>query len=70
MPVHNRSPVRKYTMAATMIAGMRTKNNFIRTIIIRPIMTSIMSKGILSAPRPKLLRMEYITAINIAKFMS
>ncbi len=70
MPVQNRSPVRKYTMAATMIAGIRTKNSFIRTIIISPTMTSMMSKGISREPRCKLLRIEEITAINIVKFMS
>jgi len=69
-PVHSRSPVRKYTIAATIIAGIRTKNSFIRIIIIRPTMTRAISKGMFNQLRFKLLRIEYITAINIAKFMS
>jgi hypothetical protein len=70
-PVHNRSPpVRKYTMAATMIAGIRTRNSFIRIIIIKPIMTRIIRNGMLIAPSPKLLRTEYIIGKNIAKFMN
>jgi hypothetical protein len=71
MPVQNRSwPVRKYTMAATMIAGIRTKNSFMRTIIIKPIIIRIKSNGRLSQPSPKLLRIEYTIGRKSAKFMS
>jgi hypothetical protein len=58
MPVHNRSPVKKYTMAATIIAGIKIRNSFIRTIIIRPIMTRTMRSGRFSQPRFKPLRIE------------
>jgi hypothetical protein len=58
MPVQNRSPVKKYTMAATMIAGIRIRNSFTSTIIIKPIMTSMMRKGMFNDPNPKLLRIE------------
>ena len=71
MPVQNRSwPVRKYTMAATIIAGISTRNSFIRTIIINPIMTRMTSKGMFNDPSPKLLRTEYIIGQKIEKFMN
>jgi len=60
MPVHKRSPVKKYTMAATMIAGINTKNNLMRIIIIKPITTRTISNGRLSQASPKLLKTEYI----------
>ncbi len=70
MPVQNRSPVKKYTMAATIIAGIRIRNSFIRTIIIKPIMTRTMRKGMFNDPSPKLLRTEYMVGSKIEKFMS
>jgi hypothetical protein len=71
MPVQNRSwPERKYTIAPTIIAGISTINSFIRTIIIKPIMTRMMRKGMFNDPSPKLLRIEYIVGSKIAKFMS
>ena len=71
MPVQKRSwPLRKYTMAATIIAGIRTKNSFMRTIITKPIMIRIKSNGRLSQPSPKLLRIEYIIGRKSAKFVS
>jgi hypothetical protein len=57
-------------MIATMIAGIRTRNSFIRTIIIKPIMTRTMRNGMLIAPSPKLLRTENIMGKNNAEFMS
>ena len=50
--------------------GNQNQNSFIRIIIIRPTMTRAISKGMFNQLRFKLLRIEYITAINIAKFMS
>jgi hypothetical protein len=71
MPVQNRSPpVRKYTIAATMMAGIRIRNSFISTIIIKPIMTRMMRRGMFNDPSPKLLRIEYIVGKKIEKFMS
>jgi hypothetical protein len=71
MPVKNRSPpVTKYTMAATIIAGISTINSFIRTIIIKPIITRTTRNGMLIEPSPKLLRTEYIIGKNNAKFIS
>ena len=71
MPVQNRSwPERKYTMAATIIAGINTRNSFIRIIIIKPIMTRMMRKGMFNDPSPKLLRIEYIVGSKIEKFIS
>jgi len=71
MPVQNRSPpVRKYTTAATIIAGIKIRNSFIRIIIIKPIMTRMIRNGTLIAPSPKLLRTEHIIGKNNAKFMS
>ena len=59
IPVQNKSsPVRKYTTTATRIAGIRTKNNLIRTIIIKPIMTSAIRKPLSNQPSPKLLKRE------------
>lgn len=59
MPVQNKSwPVSKYTMTATIIAGIRTRNSRISTIIIKPIITKTTSNGMLRAPSPKLLRTE------------
>ena len=69
MPVQNRSPVMKYTTRATIIAGINTKNNLIMTITIKPTTTRTISRGTLSQPSPKLLRIEKIavrkTRINI-----
>jgi hypothetical protein len=70
MPVQNRSPVKKYTMAATMIAGISTRNSFIRIIITKPIITRMIRKGMLKDPSPKLLRTEYIVGSKIEKFIS
>jgi len=59
IPVQNRSPpVMKYTMIATIIAGISTRNSFMRIIIIKPIMINTMRKGMLKAPSPMLLRIE------------
>jgi hypothetical protein len=42
MPVQNRfPPVKKYTTAATRIAGISTKKILIRTMIIKPIITKM-----------------------------
>jgi len=69
MPVHKKSPVTKYTIAAMIIAGINTKNNLIMTITIKPTTTRTISRGTLSQPSPKLLRIEKIavrkTRINI-----
>ena len=70
MPVQNRSPVKKYTMAAMIIAGIKIRNSFIRTIIIKPIMIRMMRKGMFNDPSPKLLRIEYIVGSKIEKFIS
>lgn len=70
MPVKNKSPpVKKYTMAATIIAGISTRNSFIRIITIKPIMTRTMRKGMLNDPSPKLLRIENIIGNKIPKFI-
>jgi len=70
MPVKNRlPPVRKYTIAATIIAGISTIKSFIRTIIIKPIITKTMRKGMFNDPSPKLLRVENIIGNKINKFM-
>ena len=69
MPVQNRSPpVKKYTIAATIIAGIRIKNSFIKIIIIKPIMTRMMRKGMFNDPSPKLLRIEYIIGSKVEIF--
>jgi hypothetical protein len=70
MPVQNRSPVKKYTTAATIIAGISTRNSFIRIIITKPIITRMMRKGMFNDPSPKLLRTEYIVGSKIEKFIS
>ena len=70
IPVQNRSPVKKYTIAATMMAGIRTRNSFIRTIITKPIMTRMTKKGMFNEPSPKLLRTEYNVGSKIEKFIS
>jgi hypothetical protein len=57
-------------MAATIIAGIRAKNSFMRAIIIKPIMIRMKSNGRLSQLSPKLLRIEYIVGRKSAKFMS
>jgi len=57
-------------MAATIIAGIRIRNSFIRIIIIKPIMTRMIRNGMLIAPSPKLLRTEHNIGKNNAKFMS
>jgi hypothetical protein len=69
MPVQNRSPVTKYTMAATIIAGIRTRNSFMRIMTTKPIMIKMIRKGRLSEPSPMLLRIEYIIGRISAKFM-
>jgi hypothetical protein len=61
MPVQNKSPVRKYTTAATRIAGIRTRNSLMRTTIIKPIITKIMRAVRLS---PKLPKIEKIIVIR------
>ncbi len=70
IPVQKRSPVKTYTRAAMMIAGIRIRKSFIRIIIIKPIMTRTMRSGMLIALSPKLLRTENIMGKNVAKFMS
>ena len=70
MPVQNRSPpVKNYTMIATIMAGISTRNSFIRTIIIKPMMIRTISKGRLNAPSPILLRIENIVGKNVTKFI-
>ena len=70
IPVQNRSPVTKYTMAATIIAGIRTRNSFRRIMTTKPIMIKMTRKGRLSELSPMLLRMEYIIGRRSPKFMS
>ena len=53
-----------------MIAGIRIRNSFIRTMITKPIMTRMISKGMFNDPSPKLLRIEHIVGSKIEKFMS
>ncbi len=64
MPVHSRSYVRKYTMAATIIAGISTRNSLMRIIIIKPTTTRTRSNGRLSQASPKLLKIEFIVTAN------
>jgi hypothetical protein len=56
-------------MAATIIAGIKTRNSFTRTMIIKPIIIKTTSKGRFNEPNPILLRIEQITGRKIAKFM-
>jgi uncharacterized membrane protein len=70
MPVQSRSPVNKYTIAATMIAGINTKKSFIKTMIIKPIMTRIISNGMLRALSPKLLRTDIIVSKSMTRFIT
>ena len=70
MPVQSRSPVKKYTMAAMMMAGSRAMNSFMRTMIIKPIMTRTTRRGKLSQEgSPKLLRRENIVGRNNARLI-
>ncbi len=52
-PVQNKSYVKKYTMAATIIAGISTRNSLIRAIMIMPIITRTISaiKPLVKLPR-------------------
>ena len=53
-----------------MIAGIRTKNSFMRTIITKPIMIRTTSNGRLSQLGMKLLSVEYIIGRKSAKFIT
>ena len=53
-----------------MIAGIRTKNSFMRTIITKPIMIRTTSNGELSQLGMKLLSVEYIIGRKSAKFIT
>ncbi len=57
-PVQNKSYVKKYTMAATIMAGISTRNSLIRAIMIMPIMTKTISA---TKPQVKLPRTEKTT---------
>jgi hypothetical protein len=66
IPVQKRSPPEtKYTPAATIITGIRTKKDFMRTIITKPMITRIIRKVKSNLARPKLLKIEYIIDNNL-----
>jgi hypothetical protein len=55
MPVQNRSPpVRKYTTAATRIAGISAKKSLMSTMIITPMMTKMTSAVRSSVKLPRI----------------
>ncbi len=64
MPAQNKlPPVKNQTMAATIIAGISTKKSLIRTMIIKPIMTNIISAVRSKVKLPKTKRIMVIKTV-------
>jgi hypothetical protein len=70
MPVQNKSPpVKKYTTIATRMAGISTRNSLMRTMIIKPIMTKMMS-AVREIPKPPRIDMTIVIRIVLSNLDS